>query len=194
MSQATGQIHLCSYFRRLVTDLMHFSAKVPSVTIERRMDLAPLVAARQACMPPPTWSAIFTKAYALVEWSCTRRSAAVSFLPPRPHQPDVGEIVSDSMGNHPCLPRNERVAMVAGRPAGSANSMRQSGRRMFINPHARFCRGEALTGPRRWQRWRQGEGARAAFSPAFEWCFSGNAASGICGVSFNGVRGSAKHR
>jgi hypothetical protein len=66
MSRATGRYIPVSYFRRLVTDLMHFSAKVPSVTIERRMDLAPLVAARQACTPAPTWSAIITKAYALV--------------------------------------------------------------------------------------------------------------------------------
>ena len=66
MSQATGRYISVSYFRRLVTDLMHFSAKVPSVTIERRMDLARLVAARQACTPAPTWSAIFTKAYARV--------------------------------------------------------------------------------------------------------------------------------
>ena len=54
------------YFRRLVTDLMHFSMKVPSVTVERHMELAPLVAARRAVSPSPTWSAIFTKAYALV--------------------------------------------------------------------------------------------------------------------------------
>ena len=66
MSRATGRYIPISYFRRLVTDLMHFSAKVPSVTIERRMGLARLVAARQACAPAPTWSAIITKAYALV--------------------------------------------------------------------------------------------------------------------------------
>src|ERR1043166_1797802 len=66
MSSATGRSLPVSYFRRLVTDLMHFSAKVPSVTLERRMDLARLVAARQASTPAPTWSAIFTKAFALV--------------------------------------------------------------------------------------------------------------------------------
>jgi hypothetical protein len=66
MSGATGKYIPVSYFRRLVTDLMHFSAKVPSVTIERRMGLARLVAARQACAPPPTWSALITKAFALV--------------------------------------------------------------------------------------------------------------------------------
>lgn len=66
MSQPVGRYYSVSYFRRLVTDLMYFSAKVPSVTIERHMDLARLVAARRACTPPPTWSAIFAKAYALV--------------------------------------------------------------------------------------------------------------------------------
>jgi hypothetical protein len=66
MSRATGRYISVSYFRRLVTDLMHFSAKVPSVTIERRMGLGRLVAARQECAPAPTWSAIITKAFALV--------------------------------------------------------------------------------------------------------------------------------
>lgn len=66
MNQKSGRYFPVSNFRRLVTDLMHFSVKVPSVTIERRIELAPLVAARQACTPSPTWSAIFIKAYALV--------------------------------------------------------------------------------------------------------------------------------
>src|SRR5437763_14723893 len=66
MSEPTGKSYSVSYFRRLVVDLMHFSAKVPSVTIERRMDLAPLVAARESCTPSPSWSALFTKAYAVV--------------------------------------------------------------------------------------------------------------------------------
>ncbi len=66
MSAPPGRYHAVSYFRRLVADLMHFSARVPSITIERRMDLAPLVEARQRCAPPPSWSAIFTKAFALV--------------------------------------------------------------------------------------------------------------------------------
>ncbi|MEI7686737.1 MAG: 2-oxo acid dehydrogenase subunit E2 [Planctomycetota bacterium] len=63
---ATGIYRPVSRFRRLVADLMHFSAKVPSVTLERRMNLAPLVAARQNCDPSPTWTAIITKAYAVV--------------------------------------------------------------------------------------------------------------------------------
>jgi hypothetical protein len=65
-SGTTGKYVPVSYFRRLVADLMHFSAKVPSATVERPMKLATLVAARRACLPPPTWSALFTRAYAIV--------------------------------------------------------------------------------------------------------------------------------
>jgi hypothetical protein len=60
MATSTGKYISVSSFRRLVTDLMNFSAKVPSVTIERRMGLAPLIAARQACTPSPTRAALIT--------------------------------------------------------------------------------------------------------------------------------------
>src|SRR5438132_156065 len=66
MSEPTGKSYAVSYFRRLVTDLLQFAAAVPSATIERRMDLSRLVAAREACTPSPTWSAIVIKAYAVV--------------------------------------------------------------------------------------------------------------------------------
>ncbi|WP_040585567.1 hypothetical protein [Allomesorhizobium alhagi] len=52
--------------RRLVGDLMRFSIGVPRVTVQRRMNLAPLVAARMAQQPKPSWSAIFVKGYALL--------------------------------------------------------------------------------------------------------------------------------
>jgi hypothetical protein len=66
MSSRTGRSLPISPFRRLVTDLMHFSAQVPSVTIDRRMKLAALVAARRTCQPRPSWTAIFTKAFAAI--------------------------------------------------------------------------------------------------------------------------------
>lgn len=66
MHSRTSRYHSVSYFRRLIVDLMHFSAKVPSATIDRRLNLARLVDVRQACRPAPTWSAIFTKAYGVV--------------------------------------------------------------------------------------------------------------------------------
>ncbi len=50
----------------MVIDLMHFSAKVPSVTFDRRMKLGPLVAARKRCLPRPMWSSMFLKAFGLI--------------------------------------------------------------------------------------------------------------------------------
>ncbi len=66
MSPLTGQSRSISPFRRLVIDLMHFCAQVPSATVERRMELGPLVEARATARPPHTWSALLIKAYALV--------------------------------------------------------------------------------------------------------------------------------
>jgi hypothetical protein len=45
---------------------MSFSAKVPSVTVERRMRLGAVVAARRACQPRPSWSALFIKGFAII--------------------------------------------------------------------------------------------------------------------------------
>src|SRR6476659_6173647 len=51
--------------RRMVVDLLHFGAAIPSVPVQRRMSLAPIVRARAACRDRPRWTAIFAKAYAL---------------------------------------------------------------------------------------------------------------------------------
>ena len=84
MQQAVGKYAPVSLFRRLVVDLMHFSAKVPGVTLERRMNLARLVAARQACSPQPAWSVIFTKAFAIVAARTPAlRTSYLTFLRPR---------------------------------------------------------------------------------------------------------------
>jgi len=66
MSKPSGKSIRISPFRKLVIDLMSFSQKVPAVTVDRRMNLARLVAARQRCAPRPTWTGLFTKAYALI--------------------------------------------------------------------------------------------------------------------------------
>jgi hypothetical protein len=52
--------------RRNVIDLLHFARTVPSLPVQKRMQLAAVVAARKACRERPQWSAIFIKAYALV--------------------------------------------------------------------------------------------------------------------------------
>lgn len=52
--------------RRLVGDLMRFSTDIPRITVQRRMNLGPLIEARQRLDPRPSWTAIFLKGYALL--------------------------------------------------------------------------------------------------------------------------------
>lgn len=52
--------------KRLVLDVLHFSRGIPTVPVQKRMAIAPLVAARVACGRSPRWTAIFVKAYALL--------------------------------------------------------------------------------------------------------------------------------
>ncbi len=60
-----GRVVPLSRPRRLITDLMYFAAGVPTVPVQRRMALGPLVAARRAAPLRPSWTAVFTKAFAL---------------------------------------------------------------------------------------------------------------------------------
>ncbi|HZU36958.1 MAG TPA: hypothetical protein VFA18_13650, partial [Gemmataceae bacterium] len=64
MSQPAGFNLPLSLPRRFIGDLLHFAQKVPSVPVQRRMNLAAVVAARNVAAPRPSWCAIFTKAYA----------------------------------------------------------------------------------------------------------------------------------
>jgi hypothetical protein len=52
--------------RRLIGDLLHFAAGVPTVPVQRRMDLAPVAVARRASPDRPAWTAVFAKGFALV--------------------------------------------------------------------------------------------------------------------------------
>jgi hypothetical protein len=70
--------------RRFICDLTHFAKQTPTVPMERRMSLAPLVAAREVAAPRPSWCAIFLKAYALVaERQPILRRSYISFPWPR---------------------------------------------------------------------------------------------------------------
>jgi hypothetical protein len=70
--------------RRFIIDLVHFARKVPSVPVQRRMNLAAVVAARQVASPRPSWAALFTKAYAFV--AASRPELRRAYLPyPWPH-------------------------------------------------------------------------------------------------------------
>ncbi len=66
MAKPVGRSLPVSPFRRVVADLMHHSRAVPSVTADRRMDLGPLIAARQALAVRPGWCVLFSKAFALL--------------------------------------------------------------------------------------------------------------------------------
>lgn len=66
MSLPRGRRVPLSPARRLVADLMWACRGIPTVTVERRVDLAPLAAARAGAAVRPMWAVIFAKAFALV--------------------------------------------------------------------------------------------------------------------------------
>lgn len=66
MPHPHGRYLSLSLPRRFIGDLTHFALQTPTVPMERRMRLAPLVAARAAAEPRPGWCAIFLKAYSTV--------------------------------------------------------------------------------------------------------------------------------
>jgi hypothetical protein len=55
-----------SLLRIFIIDLMHASMRVPFVSLSRRFDIGPLVAARATAASAPGWAAIFLKAFAIV--------------------------------------------------------------------------------------------------------------------------------
>ena len=52
--------------RRLVIDLLYFARGIPSLPVQKRMQLGAVAAARKAARERVQWSAIFLKGYALV--------------------------------------------------------------------------------------------------------------------------------
>lgn len=61
-----GRTLALSLPRRFVGDLLHAAAGVPTVPVQRPMDLARLADARAGLADRPTWTALFTLAYARV--------------------------------------------------------------------------------------------------------------------------------
>ncbi len=84
MPEPFGRNLSLSLPRRFVCDLMHLAQQVPTVPVQRRMNLAALVEARQRMAPKPSWCAIFTKAYGFI--AATRPQFRRAYIPfPRPH-------------------------------------------------------------------------------------------------------------
>lgn len=52
--------------RRMVIDFLYFARAVPTVPVQKSISIAHLAAARAACRDRPRWTAMFTKALALV--------------------------------------------------------------------------------------------------------------------------------
>jgi hypothetical protein len=50
--------------RQCIIDFLHFAWQVPSVPVQRRMNLAAVAEARQTAAPRPGWVTLFVKAYA----------------------------------------------------------------------------------------------------------------------------------
>lgn len=66
MAKITGRRVQLSLPRRWIADIMHLSRGMPCFVVERRLNFAEVVAARTTMPNPPSWPAIFVKAYALV--------------------------------------------------------------------------------------------------------------------------------
>jgi hypothetical protein len=66
MSQPRGRNLRLSLPRRFICDLLHFAHQVPTVPVQRRLNIAAVVEARRAASPQPSWVAIFMKAYGFV--------------------------------------------------------------------------------------------------------------------------------
>jgi hypothetical protein len=66
MPQPTGFTIPLSLPRRQINDYLAFASAVPTIPVERRMNLGRLVQARELASPRPGWCAIFTKAWGMV--------------------------------------------------------------------------------------------------------------------------------
>lgn len=64
MSQEIGKSIPLSLPRRLICDLLHFAHRIPSVPVQRRMNLRRLCEARSLTMPRISWCALFLKGFA----------------------------------------------------------------------------------------------------------------------------------
>ena len=88
-----GRTRPLSVPRRFVADFIHFARKTPLVAITRRMDLAPLVAARKASAQPPNWTLTFARAFAVV--AAGRPELRSAYMPfPWPHLYENAESVA----------------------------------------------------------------------------------------------------
>jgi hypothetical protein len=143
MPQPAGFYLPLSLPRRLITDMLHFAHKVPSIPVERRLNLAAVREARDLAVPRPSWCSLFTKAWGM---TCAAhpplRRAYLSFPWPRLYQHPISVAsvaVERPYGNESAvffmqIPRPEtcsltdldsRIKQYKDCPLGSTGSMRR---------------------------------------------------------------------
>jgi hypothetical protein len=61
MPHPTGRTLPLSLPRRLICDVVHFAQQVPTVPVQRRMQLAAVAAARTEAQPRPGWCAVLRR-------------------------------------------------------------------------------------------------------------------------------------
>ncbi len=66
MAKITGRRVKLSLPRRWMVDIMHLSRGMPYFVVDRRLNLATVIAARASLADPPSWPAMFLKAYSIV--------------------------------------------------------------------------------------------------------------------------------
>ncbi len=165
MQRHVGHYLPVSPARRLICDLLHFAAKVPTVPVQRSMQLGELAQARDLIAdhwpggsPKPRWPSLFLKAFALtasempalrqalIRWPWERMyehpHSVVSVAISKPaKQPDQGEEVLFGHIHHPeTLPLGEietRLRQFKERPAKEFGVMRRA---MRIARLPRFLR------------------------------------------------------
>jgi hypothetical protein len=84
MTSDAGRSFPLTTARRLICDLLHFARQVPSVPVQRWIDVSALIQARAPLVDRPSWCAVLTKAYALVAARVPQlRRAYLGFPRPR---------------------------------------------------------------------------------------------------------------
>ena len=93
MAMVTGRRIALPLPRRWIADLLHAGRRIPTVTVERLVHVAPVAAARKRLAEPPPWVLLFTKAYAMV--AARRPELRRAYMPfPWPHLFQADESVA----------------------------------------------------------------------------------------------------
>jgi hypothetical protein len=93
MASVSGRWKSLSVTRRFIGDLLHAARRIPVITFERRVNLTPVLAARERLLHPPAWTLMLVKAFAIV--AARRPELRRAYLPlPWPHLWQADESVA----------------------------------------------------------------------------------------------------